>query len=229
MIKLLTSGGFGDAAMSLAKIHARFSDKIDEIDLTHIRVRNDNLNPVIEKFYDSQEIKNKVITVHSWDWQKENRDEFDYFLGSGWSSINHDDESSWEINPFPPIKYTEVSGSSVLLNPSSGGVAEGSKNFSKNKVDEFIFRYPDTVIIGKGEGGYDNYPMSLYNKTDVNSLINLISSSEVVISPEGFTAYFAAMCGSKVYVKNENASAIYKRKHPKWDLNVINDLDEISL
>ena len=49
-INLLTSGGLGDAAMSLAKIHARFSDSLDKIFVTHIRVRDDNLYDIINEF-----------------------------------------------------------------------------------------------------------------------------------------------------------------------------------
>jgi hypothetical protein len=229
VIKLLTSGGFGDAAMSLAKIHARFSDRIDDIELTHIRTRDDNLYKTIHDFYNTQSIKNKVIKIPSWDWQKENRKDFDYFLGCNWSEHNHNDESSWEINPFPHIQHSKISNCPILLNPTSGGTEEISKKFTENSIKRFMTDHPDVVLIGRGKDNYETYSNSMYNKTDINKLIDLITSSKIVITPEGFIAYFAAMCGNKVFVKNENLPAILKRKHPKWDMSIINDLSEITL
>ena len=227
MVKLLTSGGFGDAAMSLAKIHAKFSDSLNEISLIHIRTRKDNLNSTIHEFYNTQEIDNKVITVPSWDWQKQNRNKFDFFLGCNWTAENHNDETSWEIEPFPKIKYSKIKSISTLLNPSSGGTEEVRKSFSKTEVDEFTEIDPSTIIIGRGDDGYDEYANSLYNKTDIRELVNLIASSETVITPEGFTAYFAAMCGKRVFVKSQNINAIIKRKHPLWKLTIIDSMKEI--
>jgi len=224
MMKLLTSGGLGDAAMSLAKIHAKFSHCIDDIEVTHVRVRDDNLYDPIREFYDTQSIKNKVIKIPSWDWKIENRNNYEHFLGSNWGVDNHGDESSWEIEPFPVIKYSEFKPDSIIINPTSGGKEEISKRFAKSDVESFILDWPEAIIIGKGSDGYDDYPNSLYNKTDMKTLVNLIASSGIVISPEGFVPYFAAMCGCKVYIKNENVEAINKRKHPKWDMTIVDDL-----
>jgi hypothetical protein len=227
-INLLTSGGLGDAAMSFAKIHARFSDYLDKIFVTHIRVRDDNLYDTIHEFYNTQEIKNEVIKVPSWDWQPQNRNKYDFFLGNNWTKENHNDESSWKIKSFPQIKYSKIEGIFTLLNPSSGGVKEGTKYFNKKKVEDFLEKHPETILIGRGnEKNYEDIPNSLYNKTSISELVNLIASADTVISPEGFVAYFAGMCGKRVFVKNDNTEAIYKRKHPDWNMNLVSGVEEI--
>lgn len=231
MIKALTNGGFGDSALSFAKLHAVFSkDELSNVHITHIRTRDDSLNKVIHKFYNSQNISNEVISVDSWDWQKEHRDEFDMFLGTGWSEKNPGDEDSWVIEPFPEISYNVVDVN-IVLNPRSGGVDYGKKEFSEQEIEEFMSRYPDTYIVGSGddEQKYSKYKNSLYNKTSIQELVDILASAFTVISPEGFAPYFGAMCGARVLCKNQNIQAIKERVHPNWDFHLIDNLKNISI
>ena len=62
----------------------------------------------------------------------------------------------------------------------------------------------------------------------MKDLVDLIASSEVVISPEGFVPYFAGMCGKKVFCKNENINAINRRRHPSWKFSIFNHIKEIN-
>ena len=232
MIKALTNGGFGDSALSFAKLHAVFTEaELSNVHVTHIRTRDDSLNKVIHKFYDSQNISNEVISVDSWDWQKEHRDEFDMFLGTGWSEKNPGDEDSWTIEPFPKISYNVVEDANVVLNPRSGGVDYGKKEFSEQEIEEFMSRYPDTYIVGSGddEQKYSKYKNSLYNKTSIQELVDILASAFTIISPEGFAPYFGAMCGARVLCKNQNIQAIKERVHPSWDFHLIDDLKNISI
>ena len=242
VIQLLTSGGLGDAAMSFAKADALNIPK-DQFVITHARIRQDSLDKPILDFYRSQGVRasimrliNNCTKTHDGDYldrsMRNSVSEYDYYLGTHWSADNGSDMSSWEISPFPIIKYNEVVGwkdNLVLLNPSSGGVDKVKKSFSRDMVHKFFDKFPNTVIIGNGsEKEYGDFPNSLYNKTSIAELVNLIASSDVVITPEGFTAYFAGMCGRKVFVKGENISAINNRKHPNWNMEIVQDLNEVE-
>ena len=83
-------------------------------------------------------------------------------------------------------------------------------------MDIYKKYFPNIIIIGKGtETRYESLQNSVYNKTNIQELVNLISYCDKVITPEGFVAYLSAMCGKTVYVKDENIKAIENRKHPK--------------
>ena len=241
MIQLLTSGGLGDAAMSFAKADALNIPK-DQFIITHARVRKDSLDKPILDFYKSQGVRARIMRLinntemHDGEYldglMRNAVSEYDHYLGTHWSADNGSDISSWEISPFPNIEYRKISGwngNFVLLNPSSGGTDKVKKSFNKDSVHKFFDIFPDTIIIGNGgEKEYEDFPNSLYNKTSIEELVNLIASSDVVITPEGFTAYFAGMCGRKVFVKSENISAIDNRKHPKWNMEIVQDLNEVE-
>ena len=59
-VKLLTSGGLGDAAMSFAKAKAL---KISDMHIYHVRIRQDNLDKSILDFYKSQGIDSTIIRI----------------------------------------------------------------------------------------------------------------------------------------------------------------------
>ena len=102
MINLLTAGGFGDAALSFAKIHARFSDKLQDIKVTHVSTNfgyDDRLMPMVKDFYSSQNIDSDVFVIPDWNWKEQNRKDFDFYLGTSWYADNAGAEKSWEINP----------------------------------------------------------------------------------------------------------------------------------
>jgi hypothetical protein len=232
LIKALTNGGFGDSALSFAKLHTVFTKaELSNVHVTHIRTRNDKLNKVIHQFYNTQNISNEVITVDSWNWQKEHRDEFDMFLGTGWSEKNPGDEDSWVIEPFPDIIHNVVKDVNIVLNPRSGGVDYGKKEFSEEDIEEFMSIYPDTYIVGNGddEHKYSKYKNSLYNKTSIQELVDILASAFTIISPEGFVPYFGAMCGARVLCKNQNIQAIKERVHPYWNFSLIEKLKNIQI
>ena len=258
-VKLLTSGGLGDAAMSFAKAKAlNLSDS--DIHIYHARIREDNLDKPILDFYKSQGIESTVIRLkknddrHTGDildeWVLNNVKDYNHYLGTHWSSDNGSDISSWEIEPFPEVKYDDNSvvvcgienidptrnvatiakdNIKLLLNPSSGGTEDANKSFPYDAVIQFYnIHFPNIIIIGKGtETRYESLPNSVYNRTNMQELVNLISHSDAVITPEGFIAYLSAMCGKTVYVKDENTKAIENRKHPKWDMNLIKGVDDV--
>jgi len=240
VIQLLTSGGLGDAAMSFAKAEALGIER-KNYTICHAQLREDNLDAAIVQFYRTQGIgcEFKRIPMPNFstnlpkyldDWLLENVKHYDHYLGTHWSVNNGSDMSSWEINPFPKVKYSKISDCRVLINPSSGGTQAANKSFIQHEIVDFIDKYPETVIIGKGKDKqYEGFSNSLYNKSDMRGLVDVIASSEVVISPEGFVAYFAAMCGKKVFCKNDNISAIQNRKHPSWDMTLINSIKDIKI
>ena len=243
-VKLLTSGGLGDAAMSFAKAKAL---KISDMHIYHVRIRQDNLDKSILDFYKSQGIDSTIIRIEKSDdrhsgvildeWILNNVKDYNHYLGTHWSSDNGSDIPSWEIEPFPEIKYDDKLWGKklhkehvkILLNPSSGGTEDANKSFSYEEVMDIYKKYfPNIIIIGKGtETRYESLQNSVYNKTNIQELVNLISYCDKVITPEGFVAYLSAMCGKTVYVKDENIKAIENRKHPKWDMNLIKGVDEV--
>ena len=244
-MKLMTAGGLGDAAMSLAKIHGNpeLVDNISNIEITHVRMREDSLYETISEFYYSQGISNNVIKLEidknlshgdriskMIEWKVKNRNSFLYSLGTGWSSEEDKDEDCWEINPFPMINYTKQKDIQIVINPSSGGTDAVRKEFTNNEIKNFVEKYPESIIIGRGKNKeLESIGNSLYNKTSMKELVDIIASSQIVISPEGFVAYFGAMCGKKVLVKNQNLPAIKKRRHPDWDFSLIDSMDNISI
>jgi len=240
-MKLLTSGGLGDAAMSFAKAEALGIDR-KEYKIYHARIREDKLDNPIVDFYSSQGIDSEILRLpvnndkrhlaHILDdWLIENKDSYDHYLGTHWSSNNGGDSrlDSWEINPCPKVYYTKIEDIDIIINPSSGGVSAAKKEISKDDFCDFMNAFPETAIIGKGEETFDEYINNYYNKTNMFYLINLIASSNIVITPEGFTAYFAAMSGKKVFVMSQNIGAIHKRKHPDWDMHIVDNLKEIVI
>jgi hypothetical protein len=245
MVKVITAGGLGDAAMALAKIHGKpeLVSELSDLEITHVRMRDDSLYGAISDFYSSQGIQNKVIRLdvdvnlsHGHriskmvEWKVENKNNFIYSIGTGWSDNQYADEDCWEINPFPDIKYTKRNDVSVVINPSSGGTDAVKKEFSNSEIKKFVEKYPESIIIGRGNNvELESVGNSLYNKTSMQELIDIIASSQIVISPEGFVAYLGAMCGKKVLVKNQNLPAIEKRKHPDWDFSLINSMDNVTL
>ena len=94
MIKLLTGGGFGDAAMSLGKLYSKdapFTHPFD-FSLTHVEVGN-SLLPAIREFYQSQNINANVFEIKDWNEKENIRSDYNFYLGTHWSANNIGDES----------------------------------------------------------------------------------------------------------------------------------------
>ena len=232
MIKLLTGGGLGDAAMSYAKLYspyAPFANKpIEDLHVTHVEVPG-NLIPTIEKFYKSQNINTDVFKIDSWQWLSDNISKYDYYLGTHWSRENVGDPDSWEIEPFPPIVFDKIRTFKTVLCPSSG--RSSNRKFSKDDILKFDF--DDLVYIGTGDKEnlefFDGLSgISFLNKTDLWQAIDIICGCDIFIGQSGFLSFLAAMAKKKVYMVSEGQSSIY-RVHPKWDVTYINNLSEVSI
>lgn len=224
--QLVTSGGLGDAAMSLAKAHARYHP--ENIKITHISTHygtENRLQAAISSFYASQGIESEVILIRDWSWLPENRHRFEAFLGTAWTAENPGDETSWEIKPFPDVRFTKVEGHPLLLSPISGG--KSNKSMSPVEVGEFC-EATGATLVGNDPRVY-TAKNSFFNQTTVSELVNLIASADTVIGTEGFVVYFAGMCGKRVFCLNQNIDAIRKRKHPEWDFTVVHSLNEVAL
>lgn len=237
-MNLYTAGGFGDAAMSFAKAEALNIPR-SEYKIFHARIRNDNLDSVILDFYKSVDVDAEILRfpvegkIHPGqellEWGLNNWKNYaDKYLGTHWSSDCGNGLVSWEIEPFPLINYKKIENVKCLVSPESGG-SRDPKSFDINSVFQFVEKTPESFIIGNGkESLYETHDKSFYNKTSVSELVNLIASSDVVISPEGFIAYFAAMCGKTVYCKSDNMPAIKRNRHPSWNFNIVKSLGEIK-
>jgi hypothetical protein len=214
MLKLITGGGLGDAAMALAKMQAKFDPK--DIHLTHCAVKRKLLAP-ISCFYKTQKIKHLTKGIKSWDNHSKLIKNYDCWLETGWSD-------GWEINPFPALFY-DKKDIDVLVTPAAGRNA--TRSFSKKELIDF---HSDRITyVGKVEGYGDLPGKSLINQTTLKELVDLICSANVIIAPEGFVAYLGALAGKEVYVKDQNMPAIKKRKHPDWKMKIISSLQEVKL
>lgn len=228
-VRLLTSGGLGDAIMAIGKIYSKNAPfPPNNISIHHVRIR-DELSKEIRELYKLQNIKADVFCIPNWAWQKENRHLYDYFLGSGWSKDNFGGENSWEINPFPPLKYKHKKGIKTIVNPISG--RNRNRKFSIDDLRRFV-EGKDITIIGKTNDkdyirAIESLPVkNLINKTNLEEVINIICSASTVISPEGFIPYLAAMANKEVFI-SQNVKAIRKRKHPKWKMRIVEKLRDI--
>lgn len=210
MLKLLTGGGLGDAAMAFAKLHGSYATNIK---LTHVETHF-NLLDSIREFYDSQGINSQVIQIPSWQWKIDNEKKYDAWVDTNWEGIN----------PFPPIKYNQQPAD-ILICPASG--RNSNRQYSRTeleKIDSERVTYVGQIGLVDGLKGN-----SLLGITTIKQLIDLICSANTIIAFEGFIAYLGAMAGKKVFVKRRNMNAIKKRKHPDWDFHIIDQVDQILL
>lgn len=220
MINLLTSGGLGDASMSFAKIFSKDSpfDINENINLTHItNVRGEgSFAESILQFYESQSIKTTIQLDHKGGgFRKKHRNEYDHYLGTHWDATNGEDESSWEINPFPPIKYEYIPGKDIFINPSSG-LCVNTGSMVDDKVDKF-----------KKDNSGRAIHINDTPKDTIFDLINNICSSNIIISHEGFCSFLGAMANKKVFVIPR--VSLDNRQHPDWNMTRVKDISDIKL
>tara|TARA_Y100001963_G_scaffold24316_1_gene32767 strand:- start:1497 stop:2198 length:702 start_codon:yes stop_codon:yes gene_type:complete len=233
MIKLLTGGGFGDAAMSVGKLyskHTPFKVDLDNIHLTHVEVGSILLSP-IKNFYKTQNINITVKEISNWEEKEVMRTEYDYYLGTHWSHNNIGDESTWEINPFPLLKFNKISNIDTLIS-ISGGRPDKFRGFTNNDIIELDNKYENITFIGQSNDNfYSEYNFknnNMVNKTDIQQLVDCICSCNIFIGYAGFSMFLAAMAKKDVYgIKNSGDGWEY-RVHPKWRVREISNIGDIS-
>ena len=227
MLQILTTGGFGDAAMSLAKMYSKdapFDPR--SIHLTHARIRKP-LSDAISEFYTSQGISHRVLQIPDWSWKKRNRRHYDHYLGSSWHPRNINDEVTWEINPLPPLKF-DVQDVDLVINPISGRLA--NRRFSKEQMERYVKECDRKItVIGKAPQEYadfvDKLPVqSLLNKTTIKESVDVICSCHTLVGNPGFVVYLACMAGKKVISTREKNWISNKYFHPDWDVKFIRSL-----
>lgn len=238
MIKLLTSGGLGDTVLSYAKIfskHAPFDANSTQFKVTHITNKRGagTFANSISEFYASQNIQVRIqFDVKGERYRRANRHKYDYYLGTHWLTSNIKDEDSWEINPFPPIRYTEQENSDIIISPF-GGWNQSRKTGIDNilKIDSPRISYIGKQIPENYRRLFDNLEgTNLINKLTTQDFVNIIGSCNIVISQDGFPGFLGAMCRKKVFIFDHIDGLTTKdRCHPEWDTKVIYRVEDIEL
>jgi hypothetical protein len=229
MIKLLCGGGLGDACLCFAQLsgkEAPFKYDKENLHITHqvLKDKDEKLKNEISWFYNRQGIKNEVVVIDSWD-KTLNKKDFDFELGGGWNGKV--DCNSWEINPFPIIKYEKIENIDTVLVISSG--RDLNRRFEPNEVREFAEKYPCTMICGiDKKGEYENIGKNVVNKTSFDTFVDIICSCNTLIGHSGFCCYLAGMANKKVYCVSEG-KATEINKHPNWNFVMISSLKEVVL
>jgi len=224
MNSYITAGGFGDSAMSYAKLKAIEHGEC----IIHHLTRHSNLKDPIEAFYKSQDINGEVFIVDdSNSWCLHNKDNYDSYLGTHWFAKN-DIIESWEINPFPEFKYTEIENIDIVINPFSG--VNDHSGIEEVELIEFCKHHDNVTLVGKAYDGYE-VPNSnnKINKTEIDELVNIICSSNIFIGVEGFSCFVAAMAKKKVFAiprAGQGGTGLDNRQHPKWDLTRIQSIKD---
>ena len=242
MIKILTGGGFGDAAMSIGKLyskHAPFNVELDKIHLTHVEVPGDLLS-IIRKFYITQGINIEVKQIPSWGWRDLNRDKFDFYLGTHWPKYNVGDETTWEINPFPPLKYNLIDDVETVV--SIGGGRKGSPYPRQYSIDEIEYidnNLSNVIFTGTTtDQKYIDYTyknISLINKTTIPEFIDYICSCKNFIGHLGFPLILAAMAKKVCFSPKPTQNPAHGfggwsyRIHPEWNVTEIVNVRDIKL
>lgn len=233
--KLLTGGGLGDAAMSFAKLQSKDmpEDFKDNYFLTHAET-HPHLLDAINTFYSLQEVPHIVEKIDNWGWLQENRKYYDAWVGTAWHKHN-DEEDSWEIEPFPFIKYDYIPNVDILICPSSG--REMTRSIYFNDIKGWAKKHVNgrsLSFAGKLDPGVsklidrDIECQNFINKTSLKEYIDLICSCKVLIAPGGFSCYLAGMAKKKVFARSEGLPSL-NRFHPEWDYQYIDNIYEVIL
>jgi len=232
MIKLLTGGGFGDAAMSIGKFYSQdapFDVNTRDMHLMHVEVPGELLE-AIREFYKTQGIDASVTQIPSWDWKDRNRYKFDYYLGAHWSKHNIGDETTWEINPFPPLKYNVIDNIDTIVN-ISGGRKDKFRGFSTNEIMELDKRLINITFTGKSDDPfYNEYEFentNLVNKTSVQEFVDLICSCDTYVGYAGFALFLAGLANKNIYGFKTNGDGWDYRVHPKWKVKKASNISEV--
>jgi len=233
VIKLLTGGGFGDAAMSIGKLYSKYAPfKVDleNIHLTHVEVGS-SLLPVISEFYKTQGVDIKTEEIPNWQYKEDIRSQYDYYLGTHWSSNNVGDEYTWEINPFPYIKYDSIDNIDTVVHISSGR-AEKFRGFTKDEIIELDNTFNNITFTGvSNDNFYSDYNFrnsNMVNKTSIQDLVNVLCSCNTFIGYAGFTLFLAGLAGKDIYGFRDPGDGWEYRVHPLWRVKQVSSIKDIK-
>jgi len=234
-MKVVTSGGLGDAAMAFAKLfscdapfHPFHRNDLSTLDLTHLTNKRGrgNIGNSIEIFYKFQGINPTIIYLDkggSTKWLKQNT--YDYYLGSSWCKDNGDLES-WDINPFPPIKFNKIPGIDVIISPISQW--DMGRVIQFDDLKKYVRKLKRAVTyVGWAPLEYakqvDTLPgKNLLNWGNINDLTNLIGSSKTVVGLIGYVTQMAGLMHKEVIWTGEVKPN--DRFHPVCDSTYISKL-----
>ena len=224
MIKMVSGGGLGDAAMIFAALNSNESPVnpfTDNYIIDHVEVP-DKLLFLIEGFYRYQKIKSQVFQINSWDWLKNNRSSYDYFVSTHWNG-NDDFEKGWRINPFPVINYRKIDDIDVVVFPSAG--RNGNRKFDEDSLYGFAMSEKRSRIVRHSLSDGDRKVLFV---SGIERLVDVICSANVVIGHAGFNTFLAGMANKEVFMVPEKPASDM-RKDPFWKVTEINCLEEINL
>jgi hypothetical protein len=234
MIRLLTGGGLGDAAMSYAKIHSQscpFSPS-DPFTITHhssLRKSEGGISAAIKEFYSSQGIRSSVVLtdMSGAKFYEDNIDDYHHYLGTSWTENNGGGIVSWPINAFPPFKCNKIAGPMTLIALVSGSTMARSVDLGEvKKLAEYCSRAGPVGYIGWApveirEQVESELPGTSYlNGTTIPELLNLLCSSETVIGPQGFITHVACMMRKQVLAITPDRSVVEHYIHPSWNVTI---------
>ena len=232
MIKLLTGGGFGDAAMSVGKFYSQnapFDIELSNKTLTHVEVGS-TLLPAIREFYKSQNINAIVQEIPNWNAKEKMRSDYDFYLGTHWSENNIGDETTWEINPFPHLFFDKIDNVETIVHVSSGR-KDKFRGFTKEQLIQLDKRYKNLIFTGKSEDSFfSEYNFSnknMVNKTNIKELVDHICSCNIFIGYAGFALFLAGLANKDIYGFRDPGDGWQYRVHPKWRVNEVKNIEDI--
>jgi hypothetical protein len=240
MIKLLTGGGLGDAALSLAKLYSKdlpFKLELGNTKITHItNVKGKGTHDIsIPEFYKSQGINSEVILAPTGpDLKNKIRPEYAYYLGTGWDELNGGDERSWKIEPFPPLVYENMKAD-IVISPFAAW--DLSRTVTSKEMKEFVSKIPqdrNITYVGK----VPNEMVSLFeefrgesflNQVGVKHLIDFVCSANTIVAHVGFISILGGLANKKVLTFGNHGANRRDLYHPEWNMKCNKRLNDISM
>lgn len=198
-MKIICSGGLGDAVMILGKLRSS-QLKNEDIHLTHLH-KTGILNRELTEFYSFFKI-NATIINEDFSWINEHRKEYHLELISNYTGIN----------PFPKIDYQKIENIDIVMCLVAG--QRRDRKINTTGIEDFV-KDKKVTYIGVGE--------------TLTEAINIICSANIIISPEGFVTYMGGLAGKRVFIYNHNKVAIDQRAHPAWKVKLFDNLSEINI
>ena len=240
LVKLLTAGGMGDSVLSYCKLwssKAPFNMNKDKIELVHVTNERggERFRRSIQEWYESQGISARVdLAPKGLGYYNANRCKYDYYLGAGIGAYNGGDERSWPVSSLPKIKFNQLSWPRTVITPFSG--YNSNRSISVDMLSRFMNRHPHHWITLIGWSPIDYSQLNdhgaqlhnMLNRTEVQDVVDIVCSANVVIGCTGFITILAAAAGIETFsIKEPNVPMAHF--HSKWNARYVNTMDEVRL
>lgn len=223
---LIGGGGLGDQLLAYSELYNEYGDEIKEVDCVYRRI----YYPVpIKEFWESQGVKCSVI-YEKWLAVKCN---INYLQDEGFYGKYKQFWGKWRGTPcpFPPIKFNYVPNVDIVLNIASGR-PKALRQFDYDDIIKFIERYKDRRIYLVGQSNLEipTYPnvINAINNTTLKEYMNLICSSNIVITQGGFCSFLSGMTKKKIFMVPEIGIS-ESQINELWNITKINSLDDVEL